>query len=53
MAGTAANTGLSQKCVRSLFKEIRELIAEEITTYEMLGGPGTISEIDEAKFGKR
>ena len=47
-----ANTGLSQKCVRSLFKEIRELIAEDITTYEILGGPGTIVAIDEAKFGK-
>ena len=48
-----ANTGLSQKCVRSLFKEIRELIAEDITTYKILGGPGTIVAIDEAKFGKR
>ena len=46
-------SGLSQKCVRSLFNEIRELIAEDIKTYGKLGGPRKIVEIDEAKFGKR
>ena len=49
----AENTGLSQKCVRSIFSEIREQIAEDITTCDKIGGPGTIVEIDEAKFGKR
>lgn len=49
----AANTGVSEKCVRSLFNEIRELIAEDIKTCDKLGGPQTIVEIDEAKFGKR
>ena len=49
----AVNTGVSEKCVQSLFNEIRELIAEDIKTYDKLGGPQTIVEIDEAKFGKR
>lgn len=53
VTAAAVSTGLSKKCVRSLFKEIRERIAEDIKTCDKIGGPGTIVEIDEAKFGKR
>ena len=49
----ATAVGLSIPTVRSLFNEIRERMAEEITTTPKIGGPGRIVEIDEAKFGKR
>ena len=53
MKDAADNTGISQNAVRSMFNEIREQIAEDIKTNDKIGGPGTIVEIDEAKFGKR
>ena len=37
----------------TMFNEIWEQIAEDIKTNDKIGGPGTIVEIDEAKFGKR
>ena len=49
----ATAVGLSIPTVRSLFNEIRERMAEEITTTPKIGGPGRIVEIDEAKFGKQ
>ncbi|KAL5253405.1 hypothetical protein ACHWQZ_G013254 [Mnemiopsis leidyi] len=49
----ATAVGLSIPTVRSLFNEIRERMAEEITTTPKIGGPGRIVEVDEAKFGKR
>ena len=41
---TVKAAGVSHKCARSLFNEIRELIAEYIKTCDKLGGPQTIVE---------
>jgi transposase-like protein len=49
----ASNLGISKRTVRSLYTEIRERMAEDIQSSELLGGPGEIVEVDEVKFGKR
>lgn len=49
----ADNTGTSPQAVRLVYTTIRERMAETIVTHDRIGGPGTIVEIDEAKFGKR
>ena len=51
---TAAEQGnLSEMTVRRFFNKIHEQIAEDVTTKTKIGGPGTVVEIDESKFGKR
>lgn len=45
---------VNPKKVRTFFKAIRQCMAEDLLSSNgMIGGPGTIVEIDESKFGKR
>ena len=48
---TAATLGTSAPTVHNLNNEFRERMAEDIRTSGLLGGPGVIVEVDEAKFG--
>ena len=44
---------LSENTIRHFYQTIREQIAADVQTSSKIGGPGTIVEVDEAKFGKR
>ena len=39
--------------MRRFYSIIREQIAADVQTSSKIGGPGTVVEVDEAKFGKR
>lgn len=49
----AETIGLSENTIRHFYQTIREQIAANVQTSSKIGGPGTIVEVDEAKFGKR
>ena len=49
----AAQLHISQAAVRRVYKMLREQIAAAVQTTPMIGGPGTVVEVDEAKFGRR
>ena len=49
----AARCVLSENTVRRLYTIIRQQMAEELATSNMIGGPGRVVELDEAKFGKQ
>ena len=49
----AQQVNVAETTVRRCYTQIREQIAEDIRTRDKIGGPGTVVEIDEAKFGKR
>ena len=49
----AARVNVSESTIKRLYDNLHERIAEDIETSAKIGGPGTIVEIDEAKFGKR
>ena len=51
--GSAESIGVSENTVRNFYMIIREQIAADVRTSFRIGGPGTIVEIDEVKFGKR
>ena len=48
-----AQVNISETTVRRLYAHLHEQIAEDVKTRAKIGGPGTIVEVDEAKFGKR
>ena len=50
VAAQHANVG--ENTCRRLYNEIQERIAEDIATRPLIGGPMTVVECDEAKFGK-
>ena len=51
---TAGILSMCPKKIRSMFKAIRQCMAEDmIDGSTMIGGPGEIVEIDDSKFGKR
>ena len=49
----AARTGLAETTVRRFYTTIRNKVADDLSTTDMIGGPGKVVEIDEAKFGKQ
>ena len=49
----AARCGVTEKTARRFYKMIRIQTTEELSTSPKIGGPGTVVEIDEAKFGKQ
>ena len=51
LAASHANVG--ENTCRRLYNEMQERMAEEIATRPRIGGPNTVVEVDEAKFGKR
>ena len=53
VTAAARQCNLAENTVRRFFNKIHEQIADEISTSQKIGGPGTIVEVDEAKFGKR
>ena len=53
VSNASATLGVSERTVRFFYGEIRERMAEDIQSCELLGGPGRVVEVDEAKFGKR
>ena len=50
---TAERASVAETTVRRIFHTIRQQMAEDIQTSPKIGGPSTIVEIDEAKFGKQ
>ena len=50
---TAESIGVAETTVRRFYSIIREQIAADVQTSSKIGGPGTVVEVDEAKFGKR
>ena len=50
---SSAQLNTSQAAVRRVYKMLREKIAAAVQTTPMIGGPGTVVEVDEAKFGRR
>ena len=44
---------VAETTVRKIYSEIRQQMAEDIKTKRKIGGPSTVVEIDEAKFGKQ
>ena len=50
---TAERVNVAETTVRRIFHSIREQMAEDIKTSPKIGGPSTIVEVDEAKFGKQ
>ena len=50
---TAERANVAETTVRRIFLAIRQQMAEDIKTSPKIGGPNTIVEIDEAKFGKQ
>ena len=49
----AESIGVSESTVRHFYLILREQIAADVRSSSRIGGPGTIVEVDEAKFGKR
>ena len=49
----AERSNVAETTVRRFFGVLREQMAEDIRTSPKIGGPSTIVEVDEAKFGKR
>ena len=49
----AEQVNVAETTVRKIYSEIRQQMAEDIKTKRKIGGPSTVVEIDEAKFGKQ
>ena len=53
VASAAQHSNLAKDTVRRFYNKIHQRIAEDIITKTKIGGPGTVVEIDESKFGKQ
>ena len=49
----ATRCSLAETTIRRMYTIIRTQMTEELSSQPMIGGPGTVVEIDEAKFGKQ
>ena len=53
VTSAAQHGNLAKDTVQRFYKKIHQRIAEDIITKTKIGGPGTVVEIDESKFGKQ